>query len=659
MRPFLPLLALLLALPVPLAAQIADNPLTFVQAGKWPEAQTAAARFNDPVADRLMVYYRVLTPNAASAAEVAAFIRQNPDWPLPTLMERRRQEAIAAEQDNAAATALCVEKKPAATPARGAALFRCADALANTGRGQDAGVLAREAWVSAIADAATEAAFERRFPGLITPADQWARFQRLAWDDAGGAQRQMIRLDALQAGKAAARLGLKVNTLGYTPPPEEEPGAMLDLARAYRRMEQNAAAVTLWRTAGAAAQKAAPDKLDAFWTERHQLTRKLLKDGDAQSAYTVVAGHGQTDPAVVAEAEFLAGFIALRRLNDPRAAARHFTALAAASPAVLTQSRAHYWLGRAKVAAGGDGKAEFTRAAAWPMTFHGQLAARAAGMPDAALVQALRAAPAASSGLAATPGTAELTKAARLLLTWGDPRRARVFLMRMEEIARTPAERIGAADQAIALGLPDIAILITRRLGRDGIMPPMQGWPTPYEPPPALVEPAVSLSIMRQESNFDAGIASHAGARGLMQLMPATAAQVAKRLGEPTSATRLTTDPGHNMRLGTAYLREVLDKFDNSVPMAAAAYNAGPHRVTQWIGDNGDPRVQPGGGAVGGMPVGGMPVGSMPVGSMIDWIEMIPFNETRNYVQRVLENIVVYEARRTGALPAAMPQWSR
>ena len=650
MRPFLSLLALLLAPLATLSAQPADNPLTFVQAGKWAEAQAAAARFNDPVADKTMVYYRVLTPNAASASEVAAFIRQNPDWPLPTLLERRRQEAIAAERDHATAAALCVEKKPATTAARAAALFRCADALASTGRGQDAAVLAREAWVSAISDASTEAAFERRFPGLITSADQWARFQRLAWDDAGGAQRQMIRLDALQAGKAAGRLGLKANTLGYTARPEEEPGAMLDLARAYRRMEQNALAVALWLASGGAAQKTAPDKLDLFWTERHQLTRKLLKDGDAQSAYAVISGHGQTDPAVVAEAEFLAGFIALRRLNDPRAAARHFTALAAASPAVLTQSRAYYWLGRAKTASGGDGRAEYMRAAAWPMTFYGQLAARAAGVPDATLVGALRAGPAASSGVAATPGTAELAKAARLLVSWGDPRRARVFLMRMEEIARTPGERIGTADQATALGIPDIAILITRRLGRDGIMPPMQGWPTPYEPPSALVEPAVALSIMRQESNFDVGIASPAGARGLMQLMPATAAQVAKRLGEPTSAARLTTDPGHNMRLGTAYLREVLDKFDSSVPMAAAAYNAGPNRVTQWIGDNGDPRVRM---------AGGTPAGGMPMGGMIDWIEMIPFNETRNYVQRVMENIVVYEARRTGALPAAMPQWSQ
>jgi soluble lytic murein transglycosylase len=290
------------------------------------------------------------------------------------------------------------------------------------------------------------------------------------------------------------------------------------------------------------------------------------------------------------------------------------------------------------VALGRDAKPDYARAAAWPMTFYGQLAARAAGTADVALANELRVAATRSAGLASTPVTAELARAANLLVAWGDPRRARAFLLRMEELGRTPAERIGVGDYAAAIGLPDVTVTVTRRLGRDGIMPPMQGWPVPFEPPPPP-EPAVSLGIMRQESNFDVSIVSSAGARGLMQLMPGTARQVAHRLGEPTSEVLLTADAAHNMRMGTAYLQEVLEKFDGSVPMAAAAYNAGPHRVTQWLIDNGDPRA------------GGQ--------SMIDWIEMIPFNETRNYVQRVMENVVVYQARRTGTLPAMMMQWSR
>jgi soluble lytic murein transglycosylase len=638
------LMLLLTASPLAAQPQPVPNPLTFVQAGQWPQAQSAAAQLGDPVAEKLIVYFRMLAPNAAGAAEIATFIRQYPDWPLPTLLERRRQEAIAAETDNATVTALCTERQPAIpTPARGAALLRCADALANLGRGKEAGALAREAWVSAISDLATEDAFLHRFPGLISAADQWARFQRLAWDDPAGAERQIARLDPARASRAEARISLKANTPVPIAGPNEDPGAMLDLARAYRKLGQDPAAVALWRASGTAAQKAAPDHLSAYWAERQTLARQLLHDGDAQGAFDVVVAHGQAEPRLVVEAEFLAGFIALRRLNDPAAAAKHFTALAEASSAVLTQSRAYYWLARATAALGRDAKADYARAATWPMTFYGQLAARAAGEPDAALVQALRiralpSGPTPASGLANTPITAELAGAARILVAWGDPRRARPFLFRMDELCHTPAERIAVGDYAATMGLPDVNVIVTRRLGLTGIMPPMQGWPVPFQPPP-IPEPAFSLGIMRQESNFDVDIISSSGARGLMQLMPGTARLVAHRLGEGTSEFLLTTDPGHNMRMGTAYLQEMLEKFDNSAPLAAAAYNAGPHRVTQWLLDNGDPRF-----------------GDK---SMIDWIEMVPFNETRNYVQRVMENVVVYQARLSGTLPAIMTQWSR
>src|ERR1019366_3001585 len=412
----------------------------------------------------------MLAPNAAGAAEIATFIRQYPDWPLPTLLERRRQEAIAAETDNATVTALCTERQPAIpTPARDAALLRCADALANLGRGKEAGALAREAWVSAISDLATEDAFLHRFPGLISAADQWARFQRLAWDDPAGAERQIARLDPARASRAEARISLKANTPVPIAGPNEDPGAMLDLARAYRKLGQDPAAVALWRASGTAAQKAAPDHLSAYWAERQTLARQLLHDGDAQGAFDVVVAHGQAELRLVVEAEFLAGFIALRRLNDPAAAAKHFTALAEASPAVLTQSRAYYWLARATAALGRDANADYARAATWPMTFYGQLAARAAGEPDAALVQALRiralpSGPTPASGLANTPITAELARAARILVAWGDPRRARPFLFRMEELAATPGERIAVGDYAAAMGLPDVNVIVARRL---------------------------------------------------------------------------------------------------------------------------------------------------------------------------------------------------
>jgi len=159
----------------------------------------------------------------------------------------------------------------------------------------------------------------------------------------------------------------------------------------------------------------------------------------------------------------------------------------------------------------------------------------------------------------------------------------------------------------------------------------------PVEPPASAVEPAVALGLIRQESSFDVAAASPVGARGLMQLMPATATGVARQLREGVSLPALTTDAGYNMRLGTTYLRGLLDQFGGALPLALAGYNAGPHRVQDWLAANGDPLAGPVG--------------------MLDWIELIPFNETRNYVQRVIENIVIYRARRNEAAPHPLAQW--
>ncbi len=158
-------------------------------------------------------------------------------------------------------------------------------------------------------------------------------------------------------------------------------------------------------------------------------------------------------------------------------------------------------------------------------------------------------------------------------------------------------------------------------------------------PPAAPPDPAVTLALIRQESSFDAGVVSAAGARGLMQLMPATAQAEAQRSGGTVTRADLTTDPARNMELGASYMRAMLARFGGSLPLAVAAYNAGPHRVDQWLRDNGDPRT----GAV----------------DMLDWIELIPFNETRNYVERVLENVVIYQARRGETSGSLTAQWMR
>jgi soluble lytic murein transglycosylase len=609
------------------------NPLTAVRADRWADAQAAAARFADPVPEKLVLYMRLRAPGAATSAEIADFMQRNPDWPAQEMLERRRQEAIASDPDDAAVLAQC---SPA--PALSTAMLRCAEAIANAGRTAEADALARQAWVNAIDTATGEAIFLRRWGGIATADDQWARFQRLALlSDPSAAARQITRLDPVHHAAAGARLAAKrddpqAEALVAALPPalRADPGLTLDRVRALRHADHDAEAAALLARSG-------DGDPAAFWPERNLLARKLLHDGDAKTAYAVVAAHGGIRDEQLADAEFLAGFIALRLLHDPATAEKHFAVLAN-SHAAITQSRAHYWLARTAAAAGKDARPEYRKSAAWPTTFYGQLAVLALGETPAAAIAKIHD-PGWTQDTALAFTGHEVLRAAAWLIAWGDPQRARVFLTRMDELAPIPAERALTAAFAVYAGMPDGAVFVARRMGRDGIALPHLGWPAPYNPA-APPDPAFSLGIMRQESSFDIGAVSSSGARGLMQLMPPTAAAVAKQLGILASVPTLTVDASHNIRLGTAYLQEMLTRFDNCLPLAAAAYNAGPHRVAEWLDANGDPRTGP--------------------IDMVDWIELIPTGETRNYVQRVTENVVMYRAARNDPTPIlTTTPWTR
>ncbi|HBK09277.1 MAG TPA: transglycosylase [Acetobacteraceae bacterium] len=610
------------------------NPMAAIKANNWSEAQAIASGFADPVAQKLVHYLRLRAPGAATSSEIADFMQRNPDWPAQAMLERRRQESVASDPDDASVLAQC---DPAISLA--SAVLRCAEATANAGRTAEANALARKAWVEAVDTANGEAAFLHRWGGIATAEDQWARFERLAWlSDSSAATRQIVRLTGVHHAAAEARLAAKrddpqAEALARILPPamQNDPGLVLDRERSLRRTGRTAdAAALLTRTTDA-------QNLPAFWAERNLLARKLLRDGDAKTAYAVVTTHGQTADEQRADAEFLAGFIALRMLHDPTRAAAHFQSLTS-SHSVITQSRAHYWLGRTAAAAGKNARPEYEKSAAWPTTFYGQLAILALGESPATRIGKQHD-PAWTQDTALGFAGHEVLRAAAWLIAWGDPQRARVFLMRMDELAPIAAERALTAAFAIHAGMPDGAVFIARRMGRDGIALPHLGWPAPYSPatPP---DPAFSLGIMRQESSFDVGAVSPSGARGLMQLMPPTATAVAKELGIPAAVPTLTVDANYNIRLGTTYLHDMLTRFDNCLPLAAAAYNAGPHRVAQWLDENGDPRTGP--------------------IDMVDWIELIPVAETRNYVQRVSENVLMYRAERNDPAPIlpATP-WTR
>jgi len=370
----------------------------------------------------------------------------------------------------------------------------------------------------------------------------------------------------------------------------------------------------------------------------------LLRLGDAPRAYAVAARHGIAAPGEPRqEAEFLAGFIALQRLNDAAGAERHFAKLGEESRSSITRARSLYWQGRAAANQNHIPRARqrYLEAIEYPLAFYGQLAAVSLGQDGAQLSARINRTPAPqpTAAQASAFEAKELVRLIQVLADLGEAKRTRIFLLRLEELSSDPAEDLLVVQLGHRIGRPDHAIWVVRRASASGLMARREGWPTPYPAPTEGLEPALVFAVTRQESNFDPEAVSGANARGLMQLLPSTAAQVAKRLGLAHSVGMLTADTSHNMRLGSGYLAQLSDRFGGVLPFVIAGYNAGPGRVDEWVGTYGDPRA-----------------GAIP---MLDWMELIPFTETRNYVQRVLENMAVYRAADplAAALEHPMTAW--
>ncbi len=457
----------------------AQDVMALVHAQHWAEADAAASGYADPVVGKLVAYYRMQTPGAATLGEIEAFRSKNPDWPQQAVLRQRRDEALIAEPDDAVAAAACDREPPHAAPA----LARCADAYQRQNRPEEAAAAVRAAWVAAAPNASWEADFFHRWATVLTAADQYARFDRLAWGDTSAASRQLQHLAPDDRKSGEARLALRRDdpkaaalVAGLSQKALADPAIMLERARWLRRANRDAEALALWQADGAAAERAAPpDRRAAFWEERNILARRLLRAGDADGAYALASGAVQTAPEQVADADFLAGWIALRRLGDPARAAAHFGAIELVSSAAITQARAHYWLARAASAQGDADWAqrENRAAAAYPSTFYGQLAARATGEETATLAARIAQhgrEPAWSVQRATLFASRELARAAIYLAAWGEPGRASAFLLRLGDGSGDAADMALAARLATAFGLPQTAIAIARQAGRAGVV---------------------------------------------------------------------------------------------------------------------------------------------------------------------------------------------
>jgi soluble lytic murein transglycosylase len=609
--------------------------LKAIDEGRYRDAQPMVANFNNPLLTRYVDWnlLRVAPRSDADFASTWRFLRDNPDWPEPEVLRRQAEDRIGpetpAQQVFAFFTAL-----PPLTSGGHMKRLEAAQAVSPGSVAKFAG----ETWRTATLRTADENEFLNRYGALLSGEDHVARFDRILREGRPQVARDLLpKLPPDYQPLANARLAMATRAAdaptvlrGVPAAKLEEPAIKLERAQWLRRTGSLDDAKTL--LLGPAGSQS-----EAWWNERHQLARDLLAAGRAADAYAVTVPHGFTRGVAFAEAEFLAGWIALRHLKKTTEAQKHFQTLYDGVSTDISKSRAAYWLGRTHEAAGRGKEAGewYGKASAFGQTFYGQLAARKLPGTSARLPSD----PVASAGDQQALGGREFVTMARYLGQAGDFERTRPFLLRLARMVSGPGETALLAQLAVELKRPDVALTIARRATENGVVLFDTAFPVVDLGATGSIERALALSVTRQESSFNAAAVSPSGALGLMQLLPGTARDVAGRLGVAFIQDKLTRDPAYNVQLGSQYLADMLQKFGGSYELALAAYNAGPNRVARWLETIGDPRN----GKI----------------DMVDWIEMIPFRETRNYVQRIMEGVVVYRDRLNGSFRTVPPAVGR
>ena len=619
---------------------VAKQAIELIRKSKLKDAAALAASISDPVAHKLIEWALLRSSDSPAGFErYAAFLGANPDWP-GALLRRRAEARLWQERHDGTTVRRFVGKEPASSAGR----LALARGLMNEGDRDGAAREVRAVWQSAELSAEMESAVRDTFTNMLSRADDVARMdRRLGAKDFGAAMRAAKRAGddrvaivkaCIAAEAKSAKGGASLDAvsaearmdLGYTLcrlhwlMRNDAPGSNLH-GRIVTPKEDLATAVKL--VLAASPEDLQRQDTDEWWRERRALARKLIDLGDEATAYQVVRQSAPpANPYYRAEFHFMAGWIALRFLADPATALTHLIHIddGATDPVLL--ARAAYWRGRAAEAAGerGEMRAQYEVAAHYPTAYYGQLARARLGIDEIALRPPPQ---------PVNVDASEALHAADILYAIGERDLVLHFVSDLAE---------ESSDSALIAGLGELtaryhdarAMLmigktaVARGFPLDQYAFPDIGVPS-YNPIGPEVDRCIVYSIARTESGFDQHDKSSANAVGLMQVTPAAGHDTAKRVGVAYSWDRLVSDPVYNTQMGAAEVAALLKEYRGSYIMTFAGYNAGRGRVQQWVAQHGDPR-DPGVDAV-------------------DWVERIPFAETRNYVQRVMENLQAYRAR--------------
>jgi peptidoglycan lytic transglycosylase len=608
--------------------------------GDWAEVRSFRGRMSDPVARNILLW-RIATSDAgASFFDLDLALNELEGWPQYSNIQREAEFKIGTSGLTAPFINGWFQLR---APLSGEGKIAYGEALLAAGQ-VDAGTeQIRDAWRNHTLRLYRQREVLSAHRSRLTQADHQARADMLLWNDQRTAARDIRpQLDAGWQRLVDARIQLagrsgNVNAAVNAVPASlsTHPGLIYERARWRRRANLDDGALEM--LLALPSEHNSTTALADMWLERRLAILNLIRDRDYATAYRLAAANGMSSGANFADAEFVAGWLALRYLDRAEDALEHFTTLAEGVGRPVSVARGRYWQGRAAEALGRADEARnfYDLASVHSTTFYGQLAIARTAVGTPMLV--LPPQPVPTQTHRVTFESRPVTRALRLFAELGNDYYFRVFSYHLDD-------ELEAAEESVLLAELSLDYLNRRQAVRAAKAASYR-WNIlaeasyPVIPLPSVnrggaPEPALSHGIIRQETEFDPLAVSGAGARGMMQMMPATARQTARQLGLPYRFDWLTYDAEYNMQLGQHHLQEVIDDFDGSYIIAMAAYNAGGHRANRWLDDYGDPRA----------------AGLDP----IDWIESIPFSETRNYVQRVMENTQVYRYRLNGNQPVPL-----
>ncbi len=599
---------------------------------QWDAARQLASQISNPAARDVVLWRAFVTKdNGAAYSDLSRFFTSHRDWPNQRALQARTEEAMPADSMQPGEV---IDWFQGREPVSGEGMIKLGDAYLRKDQDSNAKNWIRRAWVEGNFTPDRMSFIAAKYGSHLNSEHHKRRASRLVWAGEYGQANAMSNwlasdYDALISARVKLRQTARDADAAYSRVSSElrsDSGLLFDRARWLRKRDREVEARPLLLQAAANLDGPAPSA-DEWWTERNYQSREALDAGNVQQAYQIVSVHGMRKDSGLnyAEAEFLAGWIALRYLNKPDIAIDHFMRLRDAVTAPISVARAHYWAGRAAEKAGRTSEAsrQYSAAAQFPGTFYGQIAAATIN-PKSTLD--LPAARATSSSTKQAVMDQSVIQAMQALADVGAEGLLRTFALASAETFTERDQFVVLTNFLRQLNQPALALRVAKRGIQKNVPVFDIAYPTVslpvYQGNGTAPDSALVMGLTRQESEFDPEAFSSAGARGLMQMMPATASLTARRHGIPFGGKGDLFTPAVNLRLGMAHISDLLSDFAGSFVLSIASYNAGGGRINQWISTYGDPRSTS--------------------ADIVDWIERIPFSETRNYVQRVMENTQVY-----------------